>query len=203
MSEEEGGTVEGGGESTAVSEGAESNVVEGVESTSESVLASSESAVPESYEYTMPEGMDINQGLADAMSPLLQEKGFTQDEVNALTEAYAKSVQDSSTADGEATQQAYSDQMDAWAAELKNDADVGGEAFDENAGIAMKAIKQFGAEGLFEFLESSGNSNNPVLFKTFVAIGKTLSEDQPGSGNAAAIESSIEGRLYPNEQATH
>lgn len=150
--------------------------------------------VPESYEFEMPEGMELDQGLADAVTPVFKELGLNQEQASKLTSAYAQVKQ-------QEVQQAQADfdkQLDQWASEIKNDKEIGGEAFDANAAIARKAVDEFGSPELKDLLDNTGFGNNPHIFKFMLSVGKLLNEDQPGSGERAREDVPTEQALYPD-----
>lgn len=154
-----------------------------------------ESQIPESYQFNMPEGVNMDQAMADEAGPVFKELGLNQEQADKLTGLMAAKI----GRDAQAQQDAFSKQLEDWATELKNDSDVGGISFGKNAGIARQAIEQFGSPELKELLDTSGMGNNPALFKFALNVGKLLSEDQPGSGDRAGGDKSIEDRFYPNE----
>jgi flagellar biosynthesis GTPase FlhF len=155
----------------------------------------SESQVPESYEFTMPEGMELDTAMAEAATPVFKELGLNQEQANKLTEVYAGQI----AAQAKAHEDAFNDQLQTWATELKNDKDVGGEAFEKNTSVARLAIEKLGSPELMQLLDSTGVGNNPAMFKFALGVGKLLAEDQPGSGNPSNQDVPVENRLYPNE----
>ena len=184
------GTVLTGDQQTGEGEGAGEGAGEGE--------GEGESQVPEAYEFTMPEGMELDQAMADAATPVFKELGLTQEQADKLVALQADAVQ----RQAEASQAAFDKQLNDWATELKNDSEFGGDAFDENAGIARTAIDKLGSEGLKDMLDSTGIGNHPELFKFCLKVGKLLSEDDPGSGDAGEGETSIAERMYPNDAKT-
>lgn len=157
---------------------------------------------PINYEFTMPEGVELDKGLADAATPVLQKYGVSQEDAQALVDAMVSSQNAGAESAQQAAQEAFNDQLEKWATELKTDADVGGDAFEENTGIARRAIDKFGSDELREIMDTTGIGNNPAMFKFALAVGKHLVEDQPGSASGAPRkETSREERLYPNMTA--
>lgn len=151
-------------------------------------------AIPDSYEFEMPEGMTLDQGLADAVTPIFKKHNMTQEQVSDFTKAYA----DVKQAEATQAQADFDKQLDQWAGEIKNDKEIGGEAFDANAAIARKAVDQFGSPEMKELLDSTGFGNNPHIFRFMLKVGKLLNEDQPGSGERAQEPVSREQALYPD-----
>ena len=201
-------TQETGAEGTLLTDGAQgeqavtgevTSEAEGVESEGKAEGETTEAVAPEEYEFAMPEGMEMDKGMADAIGPMFKELNLSQEQANSITDAYAKQIQ----SHAEAQQTAFTKQLDDWASELKNDSEVGGDAFKENTGIAANAIKVLGSPELSELMESTGMGNNPAMFKFALAVGRALAEDQPGSSGIASDESVIENRMYPNETAVN
>lgn len=149
---------------------------------------------PESYEFEVPEGMELDQGLADAVTPVFKELGLNQEQASKLTSAYAQVKQQ----EAQQAQEDFNQQLDQWASEIKNDKDIGGEAFDANAAIARKAVDELGTPELKDLLDNTGFGNNPHIFKFMLGVGKLLKEDQPGSGERATESVSREQALYPD-----
>lgn len=150
--------------------------------------------VPDSYEFEVPEGMELDQGLADAVTPVFKELGLNQEQASKLTSAYAQVKQQ----EAQQAQADFDKQLDQWASEIKNDKEIGGEAFDANAAIARKAVDEFGSPELKELLDTTGFGNNPHIFKFMLSVGKLLNEDQPGSGERAREDVPTEQALYPD-----
>jgi len=150
--------------------------------------------VPESYEFNMPEGMELDQALADAATPVFKELGLTQEQANKLTDLWSGQAQ----AQAQEQSEAFAAQLEKWATELKNDKEVGGEAFDANTATAREAINKLGSDELRELMDSTGIGNNPAMFKFCLAVGKLLVEDQPGSGTLASAPKDREQVMYPN-----
>jgi hypothetical protein len=90
----------------------------------------------------------------------------------------------------------FTNQLDSWVSELKADKEIGGDKFDENAGVAAKAIEKFGSPELKQVLNQTGMGNNPDLFRFALNIGRHLIEDNPGTGSPAGTETSMQDRLY-------
>lgn len=156
-----------------------------------------ESQAPETYEWTAPEGFEgeLDQSAIEAFEPIAKELGLTQEQADKMVALHAESVQ-------RAQQQArdnWAQQTQAWVDELKNDAEFGGQAFEETVTAATKAIEQFGTPGLKEALESTGMGNHPELVRTFAQIGKAIGEDKIHMGGQSHGQRGAIEILYPNE----
>lgn len=136
---------------------------------------------PESYEaFTVPDGMQLDEGLIEAVSPIFKELNLSQEGAQKLIDAYNTKVQ----ADNEADQTASANMISGWRDELMNDPEFGGVKFDENAAIANRAIKTFGSPGLIQMLQATGISNHPEMVKFAHKIGSLISEDGFSGGAA-------------------
>lgn len=159
--------------------------------------------VPEKYEFTMPEGVDADSEMLAEFEPIAKELGLSQENAQKLVDLQIKSLQKSvqkMQADHEAQQEeAFKEMTTQWAAAAKADSEYGGTKFNENLSVAQKALKQFASEGLIEYLNSSGLGNHPEVIRTFVKVGKAISEDKfvvGGQGGARATDPAKV--IYPN-----
>jgi len=136
--------------------------------------------VPEKYEFKAPEGVTFDQAQIDAFTPVAKELGLTNEQAQKLVDLQTTHAANAATA--QAAQ--WKSVTDAWAAETKADKDIGGVKFNENVGIASKAIDKFGTPELRKALDDSGMGNHPAVVRFFVNVGRQISEDTMASGNA-------------------
>lgn len=160
-------------------------------------------AVPEKYEFTMPEGVEADSEMLAEFEPIAKELGLSQEKAQKLVDIQIKSLQKSiqrMQADHEIQQEeAFKEMTTQWATAAKADSEYGGAKFNENLSVAQKALKQFASEGLIEYLNSSGLGNHPEVIRTFVKVGKAISEDSfvvGGQGGARATDPAKV--IYPN-----
>jgi hypothetical protein len=154
-----------------------------------------QAAIPESYEFSAPEGMEVDQSMVDAFSPVFKEMGLSQQQADALTSTYAGLA--------EKQGEAFGQQLEDWKQELRTDADFGGDKFDENAGLVADFVRQTVPESVREdvigLLESTGAGNHPGLVKWIHHLATNVmpvSEDQPGSGQLGSTrKEGLDGRL--------
>jgi len=64
----------------------------------------------------------------------------------------------------------------------ENDEEFGGQKFNENAGMAKEALKQFGNEELSDLMDSTGLGNHPEVIRFFFRVGKAMKEDNFSTG---------------------
>lgn len=156
-----------------------------------------EGKAPESYdEFKMPEGVEVDTELADAFAPLMKEAQLTQEQAQLFATTMAKQVQMQVQIQQDAAEQQNVD----WLATAKADKDYGGDKFDENVGIAAKAVEHFGNEGFREVLENYGLYNHPEMIRFMVNVGKATQEDKPGgnTGGSSQVVKDHVSILYPN-----
>lgn len=156
-------------------------------------------SAPESYEFSMPEGVELDSGLVEGATPLLQKYNVSQDDAQAFADLIAQSNQAAAERFSEEASAAFIEQLETWATELKNDKDFGGDNFEANAALAREAIEQFGSDELRDMFDSTGVGTHPAMVKFAHKVGKFLVEDQPGRGSQSSSESDVYSRMYPEQ----
>ena len=84
-----------------------------------------------------------------------------------------------------------------WKRAAGADPEIGGPNLATNLAIAKKAVEAFGGKELVDFLDQSGFGNHPVAIRTFVKIGKAMSEDKLVNAGEGAKPSLAES-MYPS-----
>ncbi|MGR4041511.1 hypothetical protein [Pseudomonas sp. 910_21] len=148
-------------------------------------------SAPEAYaDFTLPEGYEMDAGTLDAFKGLAKELNIPQASAQKLIDLQTAL----STKQAEAYQAAVVAQGQQWAAEIKNDPQLGGENYDKSVASAVKVIQAFGDESLSHLLNESGLGNHPALFKFCHRISAAISEDKfvmPGTQADAPQEMTI------------
>jgi hypothetical protein len=143
----------------------------------------------------VPEGFEVN---FDDYKEAFEQAGFTQEQVQAVLQLGAEKAKK----DFEADQAAMDKVQDELREAARTDPEFGGEKFEENLGIAKKALDAFGSPELTEYLQLSGAGNHPEVIRAFVKVGKAISEDRlvsPESGHGTGgPKKSREEVMYPN-----
>ncbi len=153
---------------------------------------------PEAYEaFVMPEGYALDEQLLGEFTPVLKELNLSQEAAQKVMD-FAPKLIERTVAE---TQDAVLEQVglkdhNTWAASAKADKEFGGDKFDENLGIAKKAIEAFGTPELRDVLRKTGLGNHPEVLRAFYRAGKAISEDNfvPGGKTTTPANSAI--RLY-------
>jgi hypothetical protein len=160
-------------------------------------VASTKSGPPDKYELKLPDGSRLEAGYVDKIAAYAKAHGLSQDAAQDLLNR--ESVNRNEYQEAQVAQ--LKAQSDAWKEEFMNDPVVGGEKGVENAELAHRALKQFADEPFVEELEKTGLGNHPGLMKTFLRIGKAMSDGKfvitktPGGGGE---KKSAEEKFYPN-----
>lgn len=135
-------------------------------------------AQPDTYsDFNLPEGMTVDAKAIEQATPVFKELGLNQEQAQKVVDTYAKLVQESS-------QQQINDfnQLKAdWREESSKDAEIGGDKFNENIGVAKQALDKFGTPELKQLMDDYGIGNHPEVIRLMVRVGKTIVEDDPGS----------------------
>lgn len=155
-----------------------------------------ERAVPETYaDFSLPEGVELDAQLLETAVPVFKELGLTQEQAQKLVDFQAKQV-----GEGQRKQaDAFSQLMEDWQTQSRNDKEFGGEKFDENIAIARTAVNAFGTPELAKLLEDHGVGNHPEMIRFMVKVGKLTREDRPGvTGGASNPAVDRVSALYPN-----
>lgn len=149
-----------------------------------------ESKTVEELKLEVPEGVTLDQASLDEFKAIVSDK--------ALTEAErAQKVLDIAIKREQSRADAFRQQVEDWAAEVKADKELGA---PENLAVAVKAVDTFGSPELKSLLNSTGMGNHPEVVRFMLQVGKAISEDKVITGKAP------EGKprdpasvLYPNQ----
>jgi hypothetical protein len=163
--------------------------------------------VPEKYEFKSPEGVEIDPSKIEVFGETAKELGLTQKQFQQLVEYdIARSA---SAMQAMSTQ--YSERISHWADETKADKELGGEALNENLGLAKRAIETFGSPQLAKLIDAPsatnpdglGLGNHPEVIRLFYRVGRAISESDLVTGdNKIEGRDSLE-RMYPTMFASN
>lgn len=138
------------------------------------------------YTFEMPDGMEIDETLAEALSPVMAELGLTNTQANALAKTYAEVTQQQ--ADAQVKQ--WEQTNEQWLAAAKADKVIASLGWDTAIRHAESALEQFDPEG--ELSEAIGtgvvNGSHPALIRALARAGAALASDttetSPAGGQA-------------------
>lgn len=150
--------------------------------------------VPEKYDLKLPKDSALSDSHLEKLSSYAKEKGLSNEQAQSLLERESQAVSDYA-----ASQQAKLQEVsNSWVEQAKNDKELGGEGFKQNAEFAKRVVTRFGTDEFKKELNKTGLGNHPELLRVFSRIGKAMSEDQlviPGvqSGGKKSPESILYG----------
>ncbi|HHG1728943.1 TPA: peptidase [Enterobacter cloacae] len=143
---------------------------------------------PEKYELKAGEGVELDTEALKDFEPVARELNLTNEQAQKLVDAYPKILAGVQQRQAEAWQK----QTEGWAETVKADKEIGGDKLTANLSAAQRALDQFGTPELKEYLNATGLGNHPDLVKTFVKIGKAMSEDGMVDGSNQGQRSAAE-----------
>ncbi|EPY7152255.1 peptidase [Klebsiella variicola] len=143
---------------------------------------------PEKYEFQAAEGIELDVEALKDFEPVARDLNLTNEQAQKLVDAYPKILAGVQQRQAEAWQA----QTEQWAADVKADKEIGGDKLTANLSAAQRALDQFGTPELKEYLNTTGLGNHPDLVKTFVKIGKAMSEDGMVTGKESGQRTAAE-----------
>ena len=151
-----------------------------------------------STKFEMPdlgEGVEFDTTLFETMTPVLEEMGATQEQVNKLAEAYLGHVKTAADIHGKKMIEKYEEIKDGWKKEATEEL---GANMKQDLVQTGNALKQFGSEKLIELFNETGIGNHVEVVKMLSKVGKHFTEDNFEDGESSGSESKTEDVLYPS-----
>lgn len=149
--------------------------------------------VPEEYaDFTLPENVEMDPSVMGEFKALAKENGLTQEAAQklvALGAGMQTRMVDKLRASVDATAK-------EWATTAKADAEIGGAKFEENLGVAKKALDTFGTPELKNLLKESRLGSHPEVIRLLARAGKAISQDGFVPGRATAQPKGAADVLY-------
>lgn len=146
--------------------------------------------VPEAYDLKMPDGVELDKAAADEFTAIAKELKLDLPSAQKLADVAAKQAQRQA--------ESHAKLVESWAEQVKVDKEIGGDKFDENLGIARKALETFGTPELRDVLHASGLGNHPEVIRAFYKAGKAISDDSFVKGAPKGAETDPAKKLFPN-----
>lgn len=150
---------------------------------------------PAVYDLKLPDGSLLDKTDIERIVKTAKENEFAPEDAQKLLEAEHEAVK----AYDVKQKAQLTEATKTWAEESKNDKEVGGEKFSENAELARRVVTKFGTPQLTKALTETGLGNHPELVRIMVRIGRALGDDQlvVGSAGPTPAAKSPAERLYP------
>ena len=134
---------------------------------------------PEDYSFKLPDGAEPDPAQAEQFTSFAIENKVPPELAQKLVDFHADVI-------GRQVK-AWTDQVNAWGEATKNDPEYGGAAYDQNMGIANRALAEFGGPKLGEAARQYGWGNHPEFVRMMVNVGKAMgiasTEKDGGNGN--------------------
>ena len=140
---------------------------------------------PEKYEaFTLPDGVKIAPEVEAKVTATAKEFNLPQEGAQKLVNAAID------------LQKSFASQMDTkitairqeWVTQSKADKEFGGDNFDVNLAVANTAVRAFGSPAFKQLLKDSGVGDHPEFIRTFLNIGKSISQDSAITGDGVPSE---------------
>lgn len=151
-----------------------------------------EPEAPVEYTLTVPEGVTLDEEIGNELKEFAKERKMSPEDAQKLLDLGVKQrLKEAET---------FQKQRDSWRDAIRTDPEIGGDKLDVSLSLAKKVVDTFGTPGAQELLNNSWMGDHPELVKTFVAIGKAISEDTlvTSAGSISVDEKTIAQRMYPN-----
>lgn len=166
--------------------------------------APAQTTAPEKYELKMPEGIEVDNEMLTALTPVLQKHNISQDALQALADVYAPLVQKNSEAQIQRYQQQQEQAFNEVRQELRTETM---KALGENAKTVInqagKALEKFGSQALRDKLIAVGLDNDLDMVQAWANVGKSISQDsfvEPAKTNADSEDNMLK-KMYPKMSA--
>lgn len=147
---------------------------------------------PEKYEFSAPEGVTLDKDILGEFETYARELNLPQDKAQAAVDLGVKMLGKWTQAMTDHAVQTRSN----WAEEARTDKELGGEKFEENLGLANRALEAVGSPELIELLNQTGLCNNVHVIRAFYNVGKKVSSDQFVSGAKGESKGDLAERMY-------
>lgn len=144
---------------------------------------------PEKYEFKPAEGQELDTAALEQFEPIARELNLTNEQAQKMVDLYGTKIMPMVQ---KQQAEAWQKQTEGWAETVKADKEIGGDKLTANLSAAQRALDQFGTPDLKEYLNATGLGNHPDLVKTFVKIGKAMSEDGMVDGSNQGQRSAAE-----------
>lgn len=144
---------------------------------------------PEKYEFKPAEGQELDTAALEQFEPIARELNLTNEQAQKMVDLYGTKIMPMVQ---QQQAEAWQKTTEQWAADVKADKEIGGDKLTANLSSAQRALDLFGTPELKEYLEGTGLGNHPELVKTFIKIGKAMSEDGMVDGSNQGQRSAAE-----------
>jgi len=136
----------------------------------EGLITAEEEGLITAEDITFPEGVQVDADVQKDFIEIVNDREMSvKDKSQALVDLQAKLY---------AT--AHQSKVDTWVADVNADKKFVGDdgtKLPENLALAKTGMEALKIEGLSEYLDASGEGNNPLMVEAFMKIGAAIGED--------------------------
>lgn len=149
------------------------------------------------FDLKVPKGAVLPADHMKKVEAYAKEKGLTPEQAQSVLERDNTLMSDYQK---DAIAQLTNKVNVEWPNAAKADKELGGENFEKNVEIAKRAIDKFGSPDFKKTLNETGLGNHPELLRTFVRVGKMLTNDEfvQGGKEVPSEKESPAEAIYPN-----
>ena len=149
-----------------------------------------EQTVPDKYEdFKVDPEVNVNANMQNEFKEIAKSMKLTQDQAQSLVDLQIKYAK----AQGETNMTQYRQTVDAW---KKETIQALGNGYQQELGIAAKALNRFGSPELRQLLNDSGLGNHKEVVLFFNKIGKAISEDTMNDNGVSGGKSKTDGEIF-------
>lgn len=152
---------------------------------------------PEEYAaFELPESLKVDEAALGEFKTLAKELNLSQESAQKLVTFQANLQKGNAEAFVTEQQAIVSKAAQEWVKSAKADAEIGGAKFDENMGVAKKALDTFGSPELKTLLKESRLGNHPEVIRFMFKAGQAISQDGFVPGRASSASKDAASVLY-------
>lgn len=131
--------------------------------------------VPETYTFeNLPEGYELDQGMADAFSPVFKDLGLSQGKVDKLVATMAE-VQKGQT---DALVEQAAATVNGWRTAAEKDKEIGGKNWEASVQAGNDLLRKFGSDALIkDVMVDLGVGNHPEVIRFLRNIRAAFADD--------------------------
>jgi len=144
-----------------------------------------------------PEGAQFNPESLGEFKALATEMKLPKEQAQKLADLGVKAIQRQQ----EQFMQAIAAEHARWAEASRTDPEYGGDKLDESLGLANRALSEFASPEMLKLLTENKLGNHPEIIRTFVRVGRAISEDRLVTG-ATKPPVRDARNFYPNSNHT-
>jgi hypothetical protein len=153
-----------------------------------------EGEVPESYTLTFEEGVQVDQSMVEAATPVFKELGLSQDAAQKLASFYYEQQKAQAEKGWNDFTKMVEQRGEKWLTEIQTDPDFGGPKFDASRLRVGKLLDKFDTgKEMEKFLIEEGYSGAAPIFKVLARISQHFDDDDLdlGQGDQGGVDKDV------------